>query len=61
MRVVGHPTPTGTDWPSFPQVQMPSDSSTSAASMSTLESASGPLPMRFTPFRGAVIFPSSMR
>ena len=25
-RMVGQPTPTGTDWPSFPQVQMPLES-----------------------------------
>ena len=29
MRIVGSPTPTGTDWPSLPQVPMPSSSSRS--------------------------------
>src|SRR5581483_10320409 len=58
---VGMPTPTGTDWPSLPHVQRPSDSSKSFPTMVTLDSASGPLPMMFTFFTGWVTCPSSIR
>jgi len=38
---------------------MPSDVSTSLPSIETFRRTSGPLPIRFTPLSGAVIFPSS--
>src|SRR6185436_20979422 len=59
--MVGQPTPTGTDWPSLPHVQMPSEVSRSVPSMVTRRITSGPLPIRFTPLSGAVILPSSTR
>ena len=59
--IVGQPTPTGTDCPSLPQVQIPSDTSKSWPSIFTLRMASGPLPIRFTPLSGAVSFPSSIK
>ena len=46
MRIVGRPTPTGTDWPSLPQVPMPSSSARSLPTRLTRVSASGPLPIR---------------
>src|SRR5262249_16947614 len=58
---VGMPTPTGTDWPSLPQVPTPSSSSRSLPTMETLVSASGPLPIRLQFLSGAVTFPSSIR
>ena len=58
---VGVPMPTGTDCPSLPQVQVPSDSLKSFPTMVTCRSTSGPLPIKFTPLRGAVSLPSSMR
>ena len=59
--IVGQPTPTGTDCPSLPQVQTPSDTPRSLPSMLTRVITSGPLPIRFTPFSGAVISPFSIR
>ena len=59
--IVGVPMPTGTDWPSLPQVHVPSDSAKSCPSIVTLRRTSGPLPMRLTPLSGAVSLPSSMR
>src|SRR5262249_21985369 len=59
--MVGQPTPTGTLCPSFPHVQMPSDVSTSLPSIATLRRTSGPLPIRFTPLSGVVIFPSTTK
>ena len=44
--IVGMPTPTGTLWPSLPQVPMPSSSLRSLPTMETYFSASGPLPIR---------------
>src|SRR2546421_6312495 len=58
---VGCPTPTGTLWPSLPQVPMPLSSARSLPIMLTRVSASGPLPMRVAPFTGCVTLPSSMR
>src|SRR5207302_1439953 len=58
---VGVPTPTGTDWPSLPQVHMPSDSWKSLPTAVTCVSTSGPLPIRLTSLSGAVSLPSSMR
>src|SRR5262249_59007049 len=61
MRIVGRPTPTGTDWPSLPQVPMPSSSFRSLPTMDTYLRASGPLPISVASRTGAVILPSSMR
>src|SRR5690554_2444478 len=58
---VGHPTPTGTLWPSLPHVHTPSEAAKSFPSMTTSFMTSGPFPMRFTPLRGAVILPSSIK
>src|SRR6185437_14849596 len=58
---VGMPTPTGTLWPSLPQVPMPSSSARSWPTIDTCFSASGPLPMRVASRTGAVTLPSSMR
>ena len=49
---VGCPTPTGTPWPSLPQVPMPGSRRMSLPTMLTLVSTSGPLPMRVAPFTG---------
>jgi hypothetical protein len=52
IRSVGWPTPTGTDWPSLPQVPTPVSSSRLFPIMVTRVSASGPLPMSVAPFSG---------
>src|SRR5205823_10957775 len=59
--IVGIPTPTGTAWPSFPQVPTPSSSLRSLPTMETRVSTSGPLPINVAPLIGAVIWPSSIR
>src|SRR5262249_45699851 len=58
--VVGMPTPTGTDWPSLPQVQRPSLSLKSLPTAVTFRRMSGPLPIRLTLRIGAVIRPPSI-
>ncbi|MND89698.1 hypothetical protein D3C80_817640 [compost metagenome] len=58
---VGWPTPTGTDWPSLPQVPTPLSSARSLPTIDTRLIASGPLPIRVAPLTGAVILPSSIR
>src|SRR5262249_21493735 len=60
-RIVGKPTPTGTDWPSLPQVPTPSSSARSCPTRLTRVSASGPLPISVAPFTGFVTRPSSIR
>ena len=57
----GNPTPTGTDWPSLPQVPIPSSILRSLPTRLTRVSASGPLPMRVAPLTGRVTLPSSIR
>lgn len=52
MRRVGCPTPTGTLWPSLPQVPTPGSSWRSLPIMETRVSTSGPLPIRVAPFTG---------
>ncbi len=59
--MVGKPTPTGTDWPSFPHVPIPLSSFRSCPTIETLVRISGPLPINVAPFTGFVICPSSMR
>src|SRR5438552_855981 len=49
---VGTPTPTGTLWPSLPQVPMPLSSSISLPTIDTRVKASGPLPISVAPFTG---------
>src|SRR6185369_14899940 len=61
MRIVGKPTPTGTDWPSLPQVPTPSSSARSWPTRLTRVSASGPLPISVAPLTGAVTRPFSIR
>jgi quercetin dioxygenase-like cupin family protein len=61
MRKVGWPTPTGTPWPSLPQVPMPGSSAMSLPTMPTLVSASAPAPIKVAPFTGAPSLPSSIR
>ena len=61
MRIVGSPTPTGTDWPSLPQVPTPSSRARSPPTRLTRVRASGPFPMRVAPLTGAVTRPPSMR
>src|SRR5207245_9002466 len=61
MRMVGRPTPTGTDWPSLPHVPIPACSFRSWPTRVTRVSASGPLPMSVAPLTGAVTRPSSIR
>src|SRR5213075_2369252 len=58
--VVGMPTPTGTAWPSLPQVPMPSSSRKSLPTIETCFKASGPLPINVAPRIGAVTWPSSI-
>jgi hypothetical protein len=58
---VGWPTPTGTLWPSLPQVPTPGSSAMSLPIIDTLVIVSGPLPIRVAPFTGAPILPSSIR
>src|SRR6185436_11657060 len=59
IRMVGRPTPTGTDCPSLPQVPMPSSSLRSCPTMETLVRISGPLPINVAPLTGLVTFPPS--
>ena len=61
MRKVGWPTPTGTPWPSLPQVPMPGSSDMSLPTMPTLVSASEPAPIRVAPLTGAPSLPFSIR
>src|SRR5690606_7126344 len=58
---VGCPTPTGTLWPSLPQVPTPVSSARSLPTIDTRVSTSGPLPMSVAPLTGRVTFPCSMR
>jgi ribosome-associated protein len=58
---VGWPTPTGTLWPSLPQVPTPGSSAMSLPIIDTRVSASGPLPISVAPFTGRVTLPSSIR
>src|SRR5258706_13512658 len=58
---VGWPTPTGTLWPSLPQVPCPPSMRMSLPIMLTRVSASGPLPMSVAPFTGCVTLPFSIR
>src|SRR3990167_6468350 len=60
MRIVGSPTPTGTDCPSLPQVPTPSSRARSRPTRVTRVSASGPAPMRDAPLTGTVTRPSSI-
>src|SRR5207248_9210534 len=57
---VGWPTPTGTPWPSLPQVPMPGSSFRSLPIMPTLVSASEPAPISVAPLTGAPSLPSSI-
>jgi hypothetical protein len=52
MRKVGCPTPTGTLWPSLPQVPTPLSSAMSLPIMVTRVNASGPLPTIVAPLTG---------
>jgi len=52
IRTVGWPTPTGTLWPSLPQVPTPLSSAKSLPIMDTRVSTSGPLPIRVAPLTG---------
>jgi CysZ protein len=61
MRSVGWPTPTGTLWPSLPQVPTPGSSAMSLPIIETRVSASGPLPISVAPLTGVVILPFSIR
>src|SRR5262245_10264033 len=61
IRMVGRPTPTGTDCPSFPHVPMPSSSLRSCPTMETLVRISGPLPINVAPLTGLVTFPPSIK
>ena len=54
MRSVGWPTPTGTLWPSLPQMPTPVSSSMSLPIIVTRVSASGPLPISVAPLTGYV-------
>src|SRR5258706_8858192 len=54
---VGWPTPTGTLWPSLPQVPWPPSMRMSLPIMLTRVSASGPLPVRVAPLTGWVTLP----
>src|SRR5262249_21370935 len=60
MRSVGSPTPTGTDWPSFPHVPIPGSGMGSHPTMETFLSASGPTPISMAFFTGRPSFPSSI-
>src|SRR5690606_16549087 len=57
----GWPTPTGTLWPSLPQVPTPSSSARSLPTIATRCMVSGPLPIRVAPLTGAAMRPSSIR
>src|SRR2546422_518560 len=59
--IVGRPTPTGTDCPSFPQVPIPSSNFRSLPTIDTFLRISGPLPISVAPFTGVVTRPSSIR
>ena len=59
MRKVGWPTPTGTLWPSLPQVPTPLSRRMSLPIMVTFLSDSGPLPTMVAPLTGYWILPSS--
>src|SRR5207253_8602135 len=61
MRTVGRPTPTGTLWPSLPQVPIPGSCEASEPTAVTFFSASGPTPISIAPFTGFVISPFSIR
>src|SRR5262249_5216842 len=61
MRIVGRPTPTGTDWPFLAQVPMPSSRARSCPTMLMRVRTSGPLPIRVAPFTGRVTAPCSIR
>jgi DNA polymerase-4 len=61
MRSVGWPTPTGTLWPSLPQVPTPGSMARSLPIIETRFNTSGPLPIRVAPFTGVVILPFSIR
>src|SRR5262249_22956140 len=61
IRTVGRPTPTGTLWPSFPQVPSPGSNDASEPTALTCLSASGPTPMSMAPLTGRVISPCSIR
>ena len=52
MRRVGWPTPTGTLWPSLPQVPTPLSRRMSLPIMLTFLSDSGPLPTMVAPLTG---------
>ena len=56
---VGWPTPTGTLWPSLPQVPTPVSSAMSLPIMLTRLSDSGPLPISVAPFTGYWMRPFS--
>ncbi len=60
MRSVGWPTPTGTLWPSLPQVPTPSSSFRSLPTIETRVSTSGPLPISVAPLSGVPIRPFSI-
>ena len=61
MRRVGWPTPTGTLWPSLPQVPIPWSRPRSLPIIVTLVSASGPLPISVAPLTAGPTLPSSIR
>ena len=52
MRSVGWPTPTGTLWPSLPQVPTPESSRMSLPIMVIFFNDSGPLPTMVAPLTG---------
>ncbi len=55
IRIVGSPTPTGTDCPSLPQVPIPESRLRSLPTILTRVSTSGPLPISVAPLTGRVI------
>src|SRR5579885_2681544 len=59
IRIVGRPTPTGTDWPSLPQVPIPESSARSLPTIATRVSTSGPLPISVASLTGRVTWPSA--
>src|SRR5262249_35483604 len=61
MRTVGSPTPTGTDWPSLPQVPRPSSSARSLPTRVMRVRTSGPLPISVASRTGRPTTPPSMR
>src|SRR4030042_2653628 len=50
MRMVGRPTPTGTDWPSLPQVPTPASRARSRPSREPRSRTSGPFPISVAAF-----------